>query len=153
MVRLRGMLTGLMLASALVSRQAVAQSSSSLTHVVSVTVPPRVKVQVSNAAPMVQSAVTVSSTQTATNGLSLSVRATQSWTLSIGSKTSKSRLQWSNSQTSSFASVNGNDTMIAAGTNSQIPAAATVYFRNAVVTNSDSDAVGSDTVTLTVAAQ
>jgi len=151
MVRLRGMLTGLMLASALVSRQAVAQSSSSLTHVVSVTVPPRVKVQVSNAVPMVQNAVTVSSTQTATNGLSLSVRATQSWTLSIGSASSKSRLQWSASQTSGFASVSGNDTTIASGTNSQIPAAATVFFRNA--DTSESNTVGSETVTLTVAAQ
>ena len=153
MVRLRGMLSGLVLASALVSRHAVAQSSSSLTHVVSVTVPPRVKVQVTNVAPMVQSAVMVSSTQTATNGLSLSVRATQSWTLSIGSAGSKLRLQWSASQTSGFASVSGNDTTIASGTNSQIPAAATVFFRNATATASDSNTVGSETVTLTVAAQ
>ena len=153
MVRLRGMLTGLVLASALVSRQAAAQSSSSLTHVVSVTVPPRVKVQVTNAVPMVQSAVVVSSTQSATSGLSLSVRATQAWTLSISSASSKSHLQWSNSQTSSFANINGNDTMIAAGTNSQIPAAATVFFRNATASASDSNAVGSDAVMLTVAAQ
>jgi hypothetical protein len=147
------MLTGLVLASALVSRQAAAQSSSSLTHVVSVTVPPRVKVQVTNAVPMVQGAVVVSSIQSATSGLSLSVRATQSWTLSIGSASGNSHLQWSNSQTSSFAKVSGNDTTIASGTNSQIPAAATVFFRNAKASDSDSSAVGSDTVTLTVAAQ
>jgi len=149
------MLTGLVLGSALVSRPAIAQSSSSLTHVVSVTVPPRVKVLVGNAAPAIQSAVRVSSTQTATDGLSLSVSATQSWTLSIGSAASKSHLQWSHAQTSGFASVNGNDTTIASGTISQAPTAATVFFRNAIVgASSDRNGTdGSDTVTLTVAAQ
>lgn len=155
MVGLRGMLTGLVLGSALVSRPAVAQSSSSLTHVVSVTVPPRVKVQVSNAAPVVQSAVRVSSTQTATDGLSLSVSATQSWTLSIGSAARKSHLQWSHAQTSGFASVNGTDTTIASGTISQAPTAATVFFRNTIAgASSDRSSTDeSDTVTLTVAAQ
>ena len=155
MVGLRGMLTGLVLGSALVSRPAIAQSSSSLTHVVSVTVPPRVRVQVSNAAPAIQSAVRVSSTQTATDGISLSVSATQSWTLSIGSAASKSHLQWSHAQTSGFAMVNGNDTTIASGTISQAPTAATVFFRNAIVgASSDRNSTdGSDTVTLSVAAQ
>ena len=85
MTGLRGMLTGLVLGSALFSRQAVAQhgSSVSLTHMVTVTVPPRVKVQISNAAPVVQNAVNGSSVQATTNGLAVSIRATQSWTLSI----------------------------------------------------------------------
>jgi spore coat protein U-like protein len=153
MVGLRGILTGLVLGSALVSRQAVAQSSSSLTHVVSVTVPPRVKVQVSNA-PAMQTAVKVSSTQTATAGLSFTVSATQSWTLSIGSSARKSHLQWSRAQTSGFASVNGAETMIASGTISRTPTDATVFFRDAVSgAASDNGNAGSDTITLTVAAQ
>ncbi|HMI49504.1 MAG TPA: hypothetical protein VK481_12575 [Gemmatimonadaceae bacterium] len=155
MVGLRGMFTGLVLGSALISRPAIAQSSSSLTHVVSVTVPPRVKVQVSNATPVVQSAVKVSSTQTATDGLSLSISATQSWTLSIGSAASKSQLQWSHAQTSGFASVNGDTTTIASGMIAQGPTAATVFFRDAPA-NASSDRNskdGSDTIMLTVAAQ
>jgi hypothetical protein len=154
MVGLRGILTGLVLGSALVSRQAVAQSSSSLTHVVSVTVPPRVKVQVSNA-PAMPTAVRVASTQSTTNGLSLSVSATQSWTLSIGSSASKSNLQWSRAQASGFASVNGAETTIASGTISQAPTDATVFFRNTVsgVASDRSGTAGSDTITLTVAAQ
>jgi hypothetical protein len=114
-----------------------------------------VKVQVSNATPVVQSAVKVSSTQTATDGLSLSISATQSWTLSVGSAATKSHLQWSHAQTSGFASVNGDTTTIASGSIAQVPTAATVFFRDAAA-NASSDRNskdGSDTITLTVAAQ
>lgn len=156
MTGLRGMLTGLVLGSALVSRQAVAQSGSSvsLTHVVTVTVPARVKVQVSNAAPAVQSSVSGSSVQATTNGLAVSIRATQSWTLSISSAT-KSHLRWSHEQTSGFAKMGGRDAIVASGTNSQVPTAATVYFRNDAANESSNraGAQGLDAVTLTVVAQ
>jgi hypothetical protein len=153
MVGLRGMLTGFVLGTALISRSAVAQGSSvSLTHVVTVTVPPRVKVQVSNVAPAAQTAATVSSKQTPTDGLALSVSATQSWTLSINSAGTTSNLQWSHDRSSGFASIGGSDAMVASGALSQTPTAATVFFRNA--TESVRPATdGSDTFTLTVVAQ
>jgi hypothetical protein len=157
MTGLRGMLTGLVLGSALFSRQAVAQhgSSVSLTHMVTVTVPPRVKVQVRNAVPAVQSVVAGSSVQATTNGLAVSIRATQSWTLSIASAARKSPLKWSHDQTSGFSKMGGRDAVVASGTNSQVPTDATIYFRNAAA-NEASDRAGTeglDAVTLTVVAQ
>jgi hypothetical protein len=152
MVRLRCVMMAIILGTALVSRGAVAQSSVSLTHVVTVTVPPRVKVQVSNVVPAAQTTATVlSSKQTATGGLALSVSATQSWTLSINSAGKTSNLQWSHDRSSGFASIGGGDAMVASGELSQIPTAATVFFRNAGESVRNA-ADGSDTVTLTVAA-
>ena len=153
MVRIRCMLAGIALGTALISHGAVAQGSSvSLTHVVSVTVPPRVKVQVSNVAPAAQTAATVSSRQTPTDGLALSISATQSWTLSITSTGKTSDLQWSHDRKSGFAMIAGQDATVASGTLSQVPADATVFFRNAAESvRSATD--GSDMVTLTVVAQ
>lgn len=156
MVRLRCMLTAIALGSAFVSHTAVAQRSSvSLTHVVTVTVPPRVKVQVSNVAPVVQSAASVSSKQTPTDGLALSISATQSWTLSITSAGKTSDVQWSHDRTSGFARVGGRDGLVASGELSQVPTAATVFFRNAAMTESSNRASvsDSDAVILTVVAQ
>ena len=157
MVRLRRMWTGLVLGSALFSSVAVAQGVSSvgLTHMVTVTVPPRVKVQVSNFAPVVQNAVSGSSVQPTTNGLALSIRATQSWTLSIGSEAKASKLQWSHDQASGFAKMGGRDAIVASGSNAQAATAATVFFRNTAANGSSdrSSTEGSDTVVLTVAAQ
>ena len=153
MVRLRGMLSGIVLGTALISHGAVAQGSSvSLTHVVSVTVPPRVKVQVSNVAPAVQTAASVSSKQTPTDGLALSISATQSWTLSINSAGKTTDLKWSHDRSSGFATIGGPDAMVASGTISQIPTAANIFFRNAAE-SARSATDGSDTVTLTVVAQ
>ncbi len=156
MFRLRCMLTSIVLGTALISHSAVAQGSSvSLTHIVSVTVPPRVKVQVSNVAPAVQTTATVSSRQTPTDGLALSISATQSWTLSITSAGKTSDLQWSHDRTSGFASIGGSDAMVASGALSQIPTAATVFFRNATTTKSSNRGGSneSDAVILTVVAQ
>lgn len=156
MVRLRCMLTAIVLGTALVSHSAVAQGSSvSLTHVVTVTVPPRVKVQVSNVAPAAQTAATVSSRQTPTDGLALSISATQSWTLSITSAGKTSDMQWSHDRSSGFAKIGGRDATVASGMLSQAPAAATVFFRNATTTESSNrgSANESDSVILTVVAQ
>ena len=153
MVGFRCMLTAIVLGSALVAHTAVAQGSSvSLTHVVTVTVPPRVKVQVSNLAPTAQSAARVSSGQTPTDGLALSISATQSWTLSINSAGKTSDLQWSHARSSGFAAIGGRDSMVASGTLSHVPTAATVFFRNAAE-SVRSATEGWDTVTLTVVAQ
>jgi hypothetical protein len=152
MARLRSLFIGLVLGTALVPHTAVAQSSSSLTHVVSVTVPPRVKVQVSNAVQAAQSAVRVSSAQTSSNGLSLSISATRAWTLSVGSVAKKSHVQWSYDPNSGFAKMGGNDATVASGTISQVPTRATVFFRNAAVSDLGGTE-GSDAVMLTVVAQ
>jgi hypothetical protein len=157
MAGLRGMLTGLVMGSMLASSLAVAQrgSSVSLTHVVSVTVPPRVKVQVRNAAPAVQSVSAGSSVQTTINGLAVSIRATQPWSLSLSSKAAKSQIRWSHEQISGFTKMGGRDALVASGTMSQVPAAATVYFSNVATSDTSNRAgtEGQDEVTLTVVAQ
>ena len=156
MVGLRCVVTAIVLGTALVSHSALAQGSSvSLTHVVTVTVPPRVKVQVSNMAPPAQTAATASSIKTPTDGLALSISATQSWTLSITSASKTSDLQWSHDRSAGFASIGGRDAMVASGTLSQIATAATVFFRNATTAESSNggSANESDAVVLTVVAQ
>jgi len=114
-----------------------------------------VKVQVSNVAPAVQTVASASSKQTPINGLALSISATQSWTLSITSAGKTTDLQWSHDRSSGFASIGGSDAMVASGALSQIPTAATVFFRNATTTDSANraSAYESDAVILTVAAQ
>jgi hypothetical protein len=132
----------------MISRPMVAQQASvSLTHTVSVTVPPRVKVQVRNAVPVVQSATRVSSTQ-ATDGLSLSVNATQPWTLSVGSA-ADSMVQWSLDQSSGFTRISGSSATVASGVLSQTPTTATVFFRNLATGGSSQE---SNAVMLTVVA-
>ena len=155
MIRLRGMWTGLVLGTAIISRQSLAQSSVSLTHVVTVTVPPRVKAQVTSFAPAAQTATRVSSIKPATNGLVITVNATQAWTLSIGSAAGKSTHQWSHDSASGFASVDTTDAIVASGTISQIPTSAAVFFRNAsaVASSGTKGSEGSEPVMLTVAAQ
>jgi hypothetical protein len=134
----------LALGTALVAQPARGQQSASvsLTHTVSVTVPPRVKVQV-GAAPVATQMVAGSPA-----ALSVSVSATQSWTLSIGS--AKSRVQWTTDRASGFSGVTPVDATIASGGISQKPADATLYLRNAA-TNGSSN-MGGDTVILTVVA-
>ena len=153
MTVLRRMWTGLVLGTAMISTRAVAQKGSvSLTHMVTVTVPARVAVQISSVAPAVQNTVQGSSVQATTNGLALSIRATQSWTLSISSAR-KSPLNRSHDQTSSFARV-GAEAMIASGINSQAATDARVYFRDAADKSSNrSSTERSDAVILTVAAR
>jgi hypothetical protein len=155
MIRLRGMWTGLVLGSAIISRQSLAQSSVSLTHVVSVTVPARVKAQITSFAPAVQTATRASSIQAATDGLVVTVNATQAWTLSIGSAAGKSKHQWSHDAASGFATVNTTDATIASGRISQLPSSAAVFFRtaSAVASSNRTGSEGSEPVMLTVAAQ
>src|SRR5205807_4226144 len=104
MAHLRFAFVAVALSSALISRSAAAQhgASVSLTHTVIVTVPPRVKVQVGNAQ-VVPNALRVSG-QASANGLSLSIAATQPWTLSIGAA-SKAKLQWSRDGQSDYTAV------------------------------------------------
>jgi len=149
------MLTAFVLGSAIISRPAVAQlgSSVSLTHTVTVTVPPRVRVQVGSLAPVAQNASRVTALQ-GTDGLALSISATQSWTLAIGSASAKPRVQWSRDVNSGFADVSSRQATVASGEISQTPTTARVFFRN--LSKGDSSitgsAEGSDAVMLTVVA-
>src|ERR1700741_5454399 len=142
-------LPAIILASALLSRSAAAQhgGSVSLTHTVTVTVPPRVKVQVGNA-PVAASAVRVSG-QPSTSGLALRINATQPWTLSIGAS-GKTQLQWSRDGQSGYSALTTRDEVVASGVLSQIPTSANVFGRPVGPGSGDSD---SSPVTLTFVAQ
>jgi len=84
-VAFRSIVTTLVISVIGVSRPVLAQAgSSSLTHTVSVTVQPRVKVVVRNVAPRPVTSVSGSATTTGAEGLALSVSATRPWMLLIG---------------------------------------------------------------------
>ncbi|MEO8910921.1 MAG: hypothetical protein ABI408_11925 [Gemmatimonadaceae bacterium] len=122
-------------AIALMSRPASAQyGSSSLVHTVTVAVPPRVKVQVGSFSPAAP-AVRVGSLDASTQGLSLSVNATQAWTLSIAaaptSSGAVSRIQWSRDASVGYSKLSSSEVTIASGALSARPKAASVYFHNA----------------------
>lgn len=140
--------TGLVLGSAIFALPMLGQqaASVSLTHTVSVTVPPRVKVQVGTVAPA------VSSSLTSAGALSISVNATQSWILSIGSN--DSRVQWSTSGNAGFAGITPTGATIASGGLSQTAADAILYLRSAESGSRSerSHGDGPDAVILTVVA-
>lgn len=143
MVSLRRPLLAFIIGSAMISRAAVAQrgASSSLIHTVTVTVPPRVKVQVSALAPTGLPAFSVGSVNASTLGLTLSVRATQAWVLSVGSNASaatrKSPMRWSLDSSSGFSSLTSTQVGVASGAISTEPTAATVFFENSAVGSSE----------------
>lgn len=137
MAGLRGILAGLVISSAIMAVPANAQSfaSTSLTHTVFVTVPPRVKVQVASLAVATPASIKVSAGQLNTEGLSLTVNATQAWVLSIGSAsdvtTHKPGMEWSRDGRSQFSAVTTNHVPVATGVNSTDAKAANVFFRSA----------------------
>jgi hypothetical protein len=137
MTGFRGILAGLVISSLIVTHPASAQSraSTSLTHMVVVTVPSRVKVQVASLAASAPASINVSTGALNTVGLGLTVNATQAWVLSIGSAsdvaTRKSPVQWSRDGRSQFSSVTTTHVPVATGVSSFDPKAANVFFRNA----------------------
>ena len=107
MIQLRGLSLAVIIISALVARPAAAQhrnASSSLTHVVSVTVPARVKVKVSSIALMpsrsIPSAVKVAPAQ---NGLALTVDANKAWVLTVSGDAGSH--QWTGTQSGEFTAL------------------------------------------------
>lgn len=146
MVGVRRTLSVVAFGSALMARPAFCQqgSSVSLTHTVSVTVPPRVKVKVGNLA---SSTVVAPSRTPRSDGLTVSVNATQSWVLSIGSTHGGSRLQWSTERRDGLSAI-GAEELVASGGISPVAAVATVFLRDGRAPHE----VGSDMVTLTVVA-
>ena len=158
MTGLRGMLTTLAIGTAMISSSATAQhgSSASLPHVVTVTVPPRIRVQVERIAPSVAAAVKVSDNKGAADALALSVSANRAWVLSIASGVSgarQSRVQWSLDNSSPFSGLTNGQAMIASGDSSD-PTVATLFLRNAAASHASTLAGGGngETVLLTVTA-
>ncbi len=139
MIHLRGLGAVILMAGALFSRPAAAQirGSSSLTHVVSVTVPPRVKVKVSSISMTpsraVPAAVKVTAAPASTSGLALSVHANQAWVLSVSApaarSTTASKVLWSGTETGRFTAITPGDAPLAAGTQSPAAVDTTAYFR------------------------
>ena len=108
------------------------QASSSLSHTVTVTVPPRVKVQVA-ALSATPTLVSVASAKEPTEGLALTVNATRTWILSIGStrtsSAANSNIRWSLDSAGGFSRL-PSAAVIASGSLSNQPAATGVYFRS-----------------------
>lgn len=151
MLYLRPISLVVILASAIISREVTAQSASvSLTHTVTVTVPPRVTVQVG-----ASTARTVEvADKTSANGLSLSINATQPWSLSIGAPRNF-RLQWSRDAQSGFAGIKEGESAIASGMRTPVTTSATVFVRSSDVDASvtGNDDVESEAILLTIVAQ
>lgn len=146
MVRFDGCLIAVLVGAAALAQPAAAQSrngSSSLTHVVSVTIGPRVKVQVSPLSMVprnVPTAVRVAASQSASNGLALTVHANQAWVLAIKSPNAdasrRSKLLWSNSAAGQFTAISAADSLLASGTGSSAPVDTTVVFRGTATSSS-----------------
>ena len=139
-------------ATALVSSTVVAQIGSvSLVHTVTVTVPPRVKVQVGSFSPA--QAMRVEKLDSSTQGLSVSVNATQAWTLSVAaaSDAAPSSIRWSRDASTGYAGLTSSEVTIASGVLSNEPRAANVFFRDA--TGGSTIDSSSKSIVLTVSAQ
>lgn len=158
MVWLPRTLLAFVIGSAMISRAAVAQrGSSSLIHTVTVTVPPRVKVQVGALAPSAAPAIRIGGVNASTQGLSLSVIATEAWVLSIGSNassaTGNSLMRWSRNSGSGFSTLTSTQVSVASGAISTEPTAATVFFRNSALESSAQQQDDASPVVLTISAQ
>jgi hypothetical protein len=141
---------------AILSRSAAAQhgSSTSLTHTVSVTVPPRVKVQVGTVSAAVAPSVQEGKEASA-QGLALSISATRAWVLSIGSGTASSKaasVRWSVDANSGFSKLTSDQVTVASGVLSTTPRDSMLFFQNLPQAKSQDAIAGQAPVILTVTA-
>jgi hypothetical protein len=134
-----------MMSTALISRPLVAQmGNASAIHTVSVTIPPRVKVQVSSFA--ASSASSTSMASKPAGGVAVSVTATQPWILSIGAAKKNARsVKWSRSEQGGYAALSPSQTTLASGEHGTTSADATVFI--------SADSADDTPVVLTIAAQ
>lgn len=140
MVRTHRIVMAAAIGIAILSRSSAAQhgSSTSLTHTVSVTVPPRVKVQVGTLSSASVKSVSVASAQ----GLALSVSATRAWVLSIGSAASSrsSAVRWSTDAVSGYSKLTSDQVTVASGALSTMPTDSMLFFQNLPQARSHDDA-------------
>jgi hypothetical protein len=154
MAGIRGIMAAVVMSSAVISLPASGQvgASASLTHTVSVSVPARLKVQVTNLAFSSPAPASVASVQSRTDGLAITVNATQAWVLSIGSASGaapKSRVQWSTDGSSEFSAVTARAVAVASGA-SYDAKVSSVFFRSAG--GSRQSGYDAETVVLSVSA-
>jgi len=115
MIQLRGFLVAVIMIGATISRPANAQSrgaSSSVTHVVSVSVPARVKVKVSSIAMMSSRSIPAAvGVRAGSSGLALTVNANQAWVLSASglSGSPKAGLHWSGTRSAEITALGSGD--------------------------------------------
>ena len=134
MVRIHRTILTAAIGFAMIAPPAVAQSSASLTHTVSVTVPPRVKVQVTGIALQATPVIGNSDLNASTRGISLSVNATRAWVLSIGSGSAvasrNAPIRWSRDASTGYSALAAGDVAVASGTLSSEPSSAQLFFRS-----------------------
>jgi hypothetical protein len=138
MSQFRTLCAALAIGGAIFSPSASAQygSSSSLTHGVSVTIPPRIKVRLSpvslTSSQSVSPAVKLTTRQAGAEGLALSVHATQRWVLSIKSTASSrtAKPQWSSVPRGAFSAITSADTVVATGGPSTPRVDTAMFFRS-----------------------
>ena len=150
MARSRRIAIAILLGSIVISRPGLAQSAAvSLTHTLTVTVPPRVRVSIADVAAQRELGTTVTPTA---KGLTVSVRATRPWTLSIGSQR-PSKLEWSHSDRAGFSSVDAKEGIIASGMQSQTMISTTVFLRQPDTDSHEQDQVAQEVFVLTIVAK
>lgn len=150
MARCCRMVTAILLGSLATTSAAFAQSGAvSLTHTVTVTVPARVKVAVTN---VIETREIQSKTSPSVKGLALSIRATQPWALSIGSPI-QSPLRWSRDDRSGFSSVDASGAVVASGEHSQTAVSATVFVQRASGSSFEDDHDAASVFVLTIVAK
>jgi hypothetical protein len=133
MVRTKRTLKAFAAAIAILAQPVAAQSSTSLIHTVSVTVPPSVKVQVAPVAVVSSTRLGTGSRNATTRAISLKVNATQAWVLSIGSAAgagSRTPIRWSRGATSGYTALSAQDVSIASGVLSARSNSAELFFRS-----------------------
>jgi hypothetical protein len=154
MVRIHRTLKAVALALAMIAQPVAGQSFASLTHTVSVTVPPRVKVQVGSVA-LTSTTIANTALRQSTQGISLSINATRAWVLSVGAALvpSASSMKWSRDPSAGFTTLATSDVTVASGAFSNEAASAEIFFRSAegAAIGAKADAVQAPVV-LTVAA-
>jgi hypothetical protein len=153
MVRAGQTILAAVFATALISSPVVAQIGSvSLVHTVTVTVPPRVKVQVGSFSAATTS-VKVGIPNSSTHGLSVSVNASQAWTLSVSAAPGRapSSIRWSRDASTGYAGLTSSDVTIASGMLSNQSNTSDLFFRD-ISSGSDDDS-SATSVVLTVSAQ
>jgi hypothetical protein len=152
MVAFRSVLATLFLSTALVSRPLVAQMGSATgVHTVSVTIPPRVKVQVSSfAASTIATSSIIGNKQA--GGVTVSVTATRPWILSIGASPNSRSVKWSRNQNTGYAALSPSQATVASGAHGTTSSDATLYLR-ADAAADRADTADDTPVVLTMAAR
>src|SRR3954470_15857877 len=134
MVRIHRTILTAAMGIAMIAQSAVAQSSASLTHTVSVTVPPRVKVQVTGIALQATPVIGNTGLNESIRGISVSVNATRAWVLSIASSSAdasqSARIRWSSNASTGYAALASSNVAVASGTLSSEPKSAQLFFRS-----------------------